>query len=151
MSAPAHARASEPASLRSPATISTGSPSRLSRGVPVRTRQRTSRPRARSARTTWAPRKPVPPVTRFGTRPSAQEVPGSHAHHVPRTLPQLGDDRRLESGVHRAILATLVDPRLPVAPVDTGPELLPRLVVAIADQVAGALPPLRRVGHRRPG
>src|SRR6185436_8645512 len=147
MSAPAQARESDAGSFRSPGTISTGRPARLSRGLPGRTRQRTSRPRAKSARTTWAPTNPVPPVTRFGTIPSAQKVPSGHAHHVARALPQLGDDGRLEPRVHRAVLAPLVHARFPVAPVHAGPELLPRLVIAVPDQVAGALPSLRRVGH----
>src|SRR6478735_7778317 len=45
------------------------------------------------------------------------QVPRDHPDHVSRMLRQLHDDRRLEPGVHEAVLAERVLPRLPVRPV----------------------------------
>src|SRR5262249_7614995 len=58
------ARETEEGSVTSPVTISTSRPSRLARLLAGRTRHRIARPLASSARTTCAPTKPVPPVTR---------------------------------------------------------------------------------------
>ena len=79
-----------------------------------------------------------------------KQVPGRHAHHVLRALVEIAHHRRLEARVHRAVLAERVLARLPVLPVGLVPELVPGLVVLLADQVAGALPAQRRAGDRRP-
>src|SRR5262245_11966621 len=58
--------------------------------------------------------------------------------------------RRLEARVHEAVLAARVLTRLPVAPVDARPEVLPARVVCAVDEVAGALPSLRRARRVAP-
>src|SRR4030095_3317318 len=63
---------------------------------------------------------------------------------VGQALAELPHDRRLEARVHLAVVAARVLARLPVRPVDVAEELLPRAVVLVADQVAGALPAVRR-------
>src|SRR5262249_19792316 len=85
------------------------------------------------------------------TPTSAEEVPGDEADHVARALRELAHDRRLEAGVHRAVLAEPVLARLPVLPVCPVPEVGPRGGVRLPDQVAGTLPAERRVGDRAPG
>src|ERR1051326_8007508 len=57
----------------------------------------------------------------------------------------------LETGVHLAILTTLILPALPVLPVRLRPEIVPFLEVAFAfDQIARRLPALGRIVHRGP-
>ena len=63
MSHPSRAASKSLRSRRSPATNSTSRLSRFRVSLRGRTRARTSPPRFRSARTTLAPTKPVPPVT----------------------------------------------------------------------------------------
>src|SRR4029079_18924394 len=79
-----------------------------------------------------------------------KEVPRRHAHHVLRALVQVAHHRSLEARVHRAVLTQRVLARLPVVPVGPVPELVPGLVVLLADQVAGALPAQRRARDGRP-
>src|SRR5687767_8136956 len=76
--------------------------------------------------------------------PLGQKVPFRHRPHVAPALAELADDGRLEARVHEAVLAARVFALLPVVPVDVVPELFPRGVVLVADQVAGALPAERR-------
>jgi hypothetical protein len=52
--------------------------------------------------------------------------------------------------VHLAVVALRVAAALPVVPVDAAEEVLPRAVVLALDQIAGALPALRRVGRVAP-
>src|SRR3989442_988939 len=82
--------------------------------------------------------------------PHVRELPTRHRQHVARALAELADDGRLEARVHLAVVAPRVLAALPVIPVDAAEELRPRAVILALDQVAGALPALRRVGGIAP-
>src|SRR5437764_11458464 len=87
----------------------------------------------------------------------------SRITHLPRQIPLrqgdqvfgvaggFSDGGGFEAGVHHAVLAARVLPLLPVGPVDAGPELVPVVVVALADEVARAFPAERGKGDRAPG
>src|SRR5262245_27561551 len=81
---------------------------------------------------------------------SRTQVPARQRPQVARARAQLADDGGLEAGVHEAVLAARILARLPVVPVDAAPELLPASVVLALDEVARALPALRRAGGRAP-
>src|SRR6185436_20111295 len=78
------------------------------------------------------------------------ELPAKQRQGVRRPLAELAHDRRLEPRVHLAVVALRVAAALPVVPVDAAEEVLPRAVVLALDQIAGALPALRRVGRVAP-
>src|SRR5207245_11255946 len=82
--------------------------------------------------------------------PHVLYLPARHREHVRKALSELPHDRRLEARVHLAVVAARILARLPVVPVDAAEELLPGGVVLALDQVAGALPALRRVGRIAP-
>src|SRR5207302_2262683 len=82
--------------------------------------------------------------------PHVGELPARHPQHVASALAELPDDRRLEARVHLAVVAARVLAALPVIPVDAAEEILPRAVVLALDQIARALPSLRREGRVAP-
>src|SRR5437867_9440350 len=139
-------------SVRSPTTVSTGNPcSRLQ--LDARARQRTSSPRATSAFTRCQPTKPVAPVTKTFICKDlflTQEIPRGHLHELSGIPSGLADHRGLKPRVHRAVLTAAILPRLPVLPVGFAPELLPRMGVLRADEIAGPLPAAGCVGDRAP-
>src|SRR6266567_3695883 len=84
-------------------------------------------------------------------RASARQVPSDKPEHVARVFGQLLDHGRFEAGVHRAVGAERILARLPVGPIGLVPELVPGGAVLLADQVAGSLPAVGRVGDGAPG
>src|SRR5262245_25999325 len=60
---------------------------------------------------------------------SAEEVPLRHRPHVAAIGAEVANDRCLEPAVHQTILATVVLPALPVAPIDAVPERVPGVEV----------------------
>src|SRR5262245_39714238 len=101
--------------------------------------------RGSSAKAAWR-RSPGWPL------PSPREVPPEHGPHVAGALPEMAHDGGFEARVHETVAAARVPPALPVVPVDARPERLPRGILPLLDQVAGALPAAgraRRVSPRR--
>src|SRR6266511_260878 len=91
------------------------------------------------------------PTARASRSASSEEVPCGKSDHVAGVPGELTNHRGLEAGVHRAVLAERVLPRLPVGPVRPAPELLPGEGVRLSNQVARTLPAARRERDRAPG
>src|SRR5262249_53955516 len=80
-----------------------------------------------------------------------QKLPLRHRPDIAPVLSELANDGWLEPRVHEAIPAALVLTLLPVIPIDAPPELVPRRIVLVADQIAGALPTEWRASDVSPG
>src|SRR5688572_32774786 len=91
-------------------------------------------------------------LRRGGARPVAHvlQLPAEQRQRVRGPLAELAHDRRLEPRVHLAVVALRVATGLPVVPVDATEEVLPAPVVLALDEVAGALPTLRRIRRVAP-
>src|ERR1700726_219189 len=123
---------------------------RGARADPIR--RRTAAPRPNGGREEIRLRPTASKASGFWLSPaSSRQVPGCETHHVARVVAGFRDRRRLEAGMHGAVLAEVVLARFPVVPVGAVPELLEGLAELLADQVAGTLPAVRRVGDRAPG